>query len=223
MMTSPWQPARHAEGPTPVSRRPVPEAISSAGRNTEGIPVSHPHSFARRRLLAGAGSSLPLVALAACGAAPANDRRLRFTSLEQALRERARLSRPRALPSAGSWGWAQTLAHCAQSIEYSMTGFPEPKSALFQRTAGAAAFQLFAWHGRMVHDLTEPIPGAPALAGIDDVDAAVARLERAVAAFENWQRPLQPHFAYGALDKAAYAQAHAMHLANHFSAFDQGA
>ena len=32
--------------------------------------------------------------------------------------------------------------------------------------------------------------------------------------------PLQPHFAYGALDKAQYEQAHAMHLANHLSAFD---
>jgi hypothetical protein len=32
--------------------------------------------------------------------------------------------------------------------------------------------------------------------------------------------PLMPHFAYGALDKADYEQAHAMHLANHFSAFE---
>ena len=28
-----------------------------------------------------------------------------------------------------------------------------------------------------------------------------------------------PHFAYGALDKTAYEQAHAMHIANHLSHF----
>lgn len=162
-------------------------------------------------------------ALVACADAATNDRQLRFTSLEQALRERERLTRPQPLAPATAWTWAQTLAHCAQSIEYSMTGFPQPRSALFQRTVGGAAFQLFAWRGRMTHDLAEPIPGAPALSGADDVDAAVARLERAAAAFARWQAPLQPHFAYGALDKAAYARAHAMHLANHFSAFDQAA
>jgi hypothetical protein len=30
---------------------------------------------------------------------------------------------------------SQTLKHCAQSIEFSMTGFPEPKSAMFQNMA----------------------------------------------------------------------------------------
>ena len=185
------------------------------------------HEPSRRLFLARASRARPAVmlgaALAGCGDAAKNDRQLRFTSLEQAMRERARLARPQALAPATAWNWVQTLSHCAQSIEYSMTGFPQPRSALFQRTVGAAAFQVFAWRGRMTHDLSEPIPGAPALAGGDDVDAAVARLERAVEAFDAWQRPLRPHFAYGALDKAAYGQAHAMHLANHFSAFDQAA
>ena len=30
---------------------------------------------------------------------------------------------------------------------------------------------------------------------------------------------LQPHFAYGALDKPSYTRAHLMHLANHWQAF----
>ena len=31
--------------------------------------------------------------------------------------------------------------------------------------------------------------------------------------------PLQPHFAYGALDKPQFAQAHVMHLADHWQQF----
>lgn len=101
-----------------------------------------------------------------------------------------------------------------------MSGFPAPRSAVFQRTVGAAAFEVFSWRGRMSHDLAEPIPGAPALDGTVAPAEALARLRAAVAAFQRWGGPLQPHFAYGALDKPAFEQAHAMHLANHLSAFD---
>ena len=45
----------------------------------------------------------------------------------------------------------------------SLDGFPQPKSAAFQRTVGAAAFTVFQWRGKMTHGLDEPIPGAPAL------------------------------------------------------------
>lgn len=93
------------------------------------------------------------------------------------------------------------------------------KPLLFRRTVGPAAFQAFAWRGRMSHDLAEPIPGAPALdAGLEAADAT-ARLQAALQAFRQATGPLRPHFAYGALDKADYELAHAMHLANHFSAF----
>ncbi len=74
-----------------------------------------------------------------------------------------RLAKAAALDSTAAWTWAQTLDHCAQSIEFSMTGFSQPRSALFQRTAGSAAFAVFAWRGRMTHDLAEPSAGAPAL------------------------------------------------------------
>jgi hypothetical protein len=40
-----------------------------------------------------------------------------------------------------------------------------------------------------------------------------------MAAFSAWTKPLQPHFAYGALSKPDYEQAHAMHLAQHLSGF----
>jgi hypothetical protein len=171
-----------------------------------------------------AASAVPAGLLAAgaagCSQAPANDRRLVFTTLDQALSELDRLTQPEALPPATAWGWAQTLAHCAQSVEYAMIGFPQAKSQVFQRTVGAAAFKVFAWRGRMTHDLGEPIPGAPSL-DTSSAEEAVDRLKQAVLAFKQWDAPLRPHFAYGELSKPEYEQAHAMHLANHFSAFQQ--
>jgi hypothetical protein len=156
---------------------------------------------------------------------PSNDRQLVFATLAQALQEAVRLTAASARPlePATAWSWSQTLEHCAQSIEFSLQGFPQPKSAWFQHTAGAAAFSVFAWRSRMTHNLAEPIPGAPALpAAVPDASAALARLQRAARDFAAHAGPLQPHFAYGALGRAQYEQAHAMHLANHFSAFDLG-
>ena len=164
-----------------------------------------------------AGSS-PL--LTGCGDSTAVDRKLQFGSLLAALAEAERLAHVAALETASAWTLPQTLVHCAQSIEYSMTGYPEMKSNAFQNTAGAAAFSLFAWRGRMSHDLTEQIPGAPALENDTDITTSLARLSSAVDAFASTQQPLQPHFAFGSLDKSEYELAHAMHLANHFSAID---
>jgi hypothetical protein len=161
----------------------------------------------------------PTALLSACGDNHAVDRELQFGSLRAALGEAERLAGTHAETSS-TWTLAQTLAHCAQSIEYSMTGFPEMKSELFQHTVGAAAFNVFAWRGRMSHDLAEPIPGAPSLANETDLDSALARLRQSVDDFERSQEPLQPHFAYGSLGKSEYELAHAMHLANHFSAID---
>ncbi|WP_409523539.1 DUF1569 domain-containing protein [Nitrincola sp. MINF-07-Sa-05] len=108
-----------------------------------------------------------------------------------------------------------------QAIEYSMTGYPLTKPQVFQSTVGATAFTVLSWYGRMTHDLDEPIPGAPLLGAANDVTAAVNRLKQAVQAFAHWMELLRPHFAYGELSKSEYELAHAMHLANHFSAFQQ--
>jgi hypothetical protein len=155
--------------------------------------------------------------LVAC--APGQARSLQFSTLAEAQEEVVRLAQAPALDSNAAFSWSQTLEHCAQSIEFSMRGFPQPKSALFQKTLGAAAFQVFSWRGRMSHDLAEPIPGAPALATDMPAAAAVERLTQAISAFAQWRNPLQPHFAYGLLEKPQYEQAHAMHLAQHLSGF----
>ena len=115
-----------------------------------------------------------------------------------------------------TWSLAQMLEHAAQSVEYSMHGFPQPRSALFRHTVGSAAFAVFDARGRMSHALDEPIPGAPALAADAPLPAAIERLLAALRAFEAHTGVLAPHFAYGALDKAQYTRAHLMHLANHW-------
>jgi hypothetical protein len=119
--------------------------------------------------------------------------------------------------STGSWDLAQTLHHLAQSIEYSMQGFPEARSELFQKTVGKAAFAWFESRGWMAHSLSEPIPGAPELPREPPLPAAISRLLTAISVFQGFtMAPLKPHFAYGPLDHAQYTRAHLMHLANHW-------
>ena len=163
----------------------------------------------RRRLLL-AVPAVPL-ALAGCGSAVVQSLPTVAAAL-QAIESLATGWR-----STGAWSLAQILNHAAQSIEYSMSGFPESKSALFRATLGSAAFALFDARGAMSHSLNEPIPGAPALAATDALPAAIARALAALRAFEAHRGALSPHFAYGTLDKAQYTRAHLMHLANHWS------
>ncbi|AOW13068.1 hypothetical protein LPB72_19120 [Hydrogenophaga crassostreae] len=177
----------------------------------------------RRSIVVGAlalPATFSIGGMAGCQGNSSLDRQLVFSSLAAAEQELQRLAAAKGLTSGTVWNWDQTLAHCAQSIEFSMQGFPEPKSKLFQSTVGSAAFGVFAWRGRMTHDLAEPIPGAPLLAAGDEGVVALERLQNAIAGFQQWTKPLQPHFAYGDLDKAQYELAHAMHLANHFSQFN---
>jgi len=184
--------------------------------------MEHPGSARRRKLVLvsiGAAAAAIGAALVATGRSADEDRALRFASLADARSELERLRQARTLASTTAWSWAQTLTHCAQSIEYSMIGFPQMKPALFQHTIGSAAISVFAWRGRMTHDLTEPIPGAPALDATVAAGPASERLEASMHAFLHWPGPLRPHFAYGALTRPQYEQAHALHLANHLSAF----
>ena len=136
-------------------------------------------------------------------------------SLDQVLHWLDRLDATPQARSTGAWPLVAVLEHLAQSVEMSLHGFPQPRGAMFQRTAGAAAFAVFKWRGRMSHALDQPIPGAPALTLSGDWHPASLRLRRAIAAFQAWRGPLQPHFAYGALSRADFDLAHRMHIADH--------
>lgn len=204
---------------------------ATSHRNDQGAtsPAAPTVSGSPRRTFLASGLGLAAIGVAAAAGVaylmhqPGNDRQLVFATLGDAMQEVERLAGASvsALPPATAWDWSQTLEHCAQSIEFSLQGFPAPKSALFQNTLGAAAIQVFALRGRMSHNLADPIPGAPMLdASTPDASLALTRLRTAVQDFATHAGPLHPHFAYGALSKAQYEQAHAMHLANHLSAFD---
>jgi len=115
-----------------------------------------------------------------------------------------------------AWTLPQMLQHAAQSIEFSIKGFPEPKPAWFQSTLGSAAFTFFNARGAMSHALDEPIPGAPALDAQQSLKLSVQRLLDAMDAFSAHKGAFAPHFAYGVLSREAYERAHLMHLANHW-------
>ena len=136
-------------------------------------------------------------------------------SLDDALRWLDRLDKAASVTSSTAWKMQAVFEHLAQSIEMSLDGFPEPKSALFQNTVGAAAFAVFKWRGKMSHGLTEPIPGAPALLQSDDWKPGAQRLRAAITRFNGQSGPVKPHFAYGALSRGDFALAHALHIANH--------
>src|SRR4051794_9042882 len=84
-------------------------------------------------------------------------------SLDDALRWLDTLDKAARVKTSGQWPMVSVMEHMAQSVEMSLDGFPEPKSAFFQSTAGSAAFAYFKWRGQMSHSLSEPIPGAAAL------------------------------------------------------------
>jgi Protein of unknown function (DUF1569) len=162
----------------------------------------------RRRTLMLAAASAPL---AACGAAQVKT----FPTLASA--STAIESLARGYQHSGAWTLAQMLNHAAQSIDYSIDGFPELRSALFRKAVGSVAFAVFQARGKMGHTLNEPLPGAPALDPQAPLEPAIARALAALRRFENHTGALAPHFAYGELDKAQYTRAHLMHLANHWT------
>lgn len=123
----------------------------------------------------------------------------------------------KALVSLKGWSPAEVFNHCAQSIEYSISGYPELKPGWFRSSVGPLAFSVFAARGAMRHPLNEAIPGAAPLNEPASQALALARLQQAFSAFSAYRGDLQPHFAYGALSHADYAEAHVLHLYNHMS------
>ena len=95
---------------------------------------------------------------------------------------------------AAGWSSAMMLVHCAQSVDYSLDGYPEPRATWFRRSVGPVAFAVFDTRGAMHHDLAEPIPGAPALVAADDL-AGITRLRAALERFASHRGPLAEHFA----------------------------
>lgn len=117
----------------------------------------------------------------------------------------------------GEWNLYQVLIHCAQSVEYSMIGYPEHKPDLFKNTVGKLAFSAFSAKGKMKHGLNEIIPGAPSFSTEENIQLAYERFKKSLIDFKEYDGPLAQHFAYGQLSKAQYEKAHVMHFNNHLT------
>lgn len=148
---------------------------------------------------------------------PLQLRKVRFTTLAEAREEVERLEKAKDIVLSGEWDLYQNLIHCSQSIEYSLTGYPMNRNAVFQNTLGNMAFKKFNKQGYMAHFLNEPIPEAPEIRPKGELDRAFFRLRKAIDDFQRHQGVYKQHFAYGELTKKEYELAHAMHLADHFS------
>ena len=165
----------------------------------------------KRRLLVGA---VALTAVAAAGIVSYRKSTVEITSIKTMLTQLEML-KLRDLATKTGWAPYKVFVHLAQSIQYSMTGYPEMKPELFQHTAGSAAFYAFSVAGAMRHNLTEPIPGAPAIADTGNVGEAIDLVIKALQEFQSYTGELRPHFAYGLLSKTEFANAHVMHIENH--------
>ncbi len=113
------------------------------------------------------------------------------------------------LVSRGAMPPAAALGHCAQSIEYSLAGYPRLKPWPVRRLIGPRLLAGFRRDGRMRHDLAAP--------------AALRRLLAAIDAFAAHAGPWPEHLAFGRMDRAAYSDAHRLHILNHFEALDLAA
>jgi hypothetical protein len=150
--------------------------------------------------------------------APASRRGLLAQALESAEKCEYEAKEP-----ATGWSLPHALSHCAQSIELSIAGYPRARGRLFQNVFGRAIKRRFLRRGVMLHNRAAAIPGAPGIAPGVTRSEALARLRRAIADFEAHDGPCAPHFTYGPTTKAEYEALHAMHLADHLTAFDRAA
>ncbi len=172
--------------------------------------------LSRRTFLSGV-AVIPLVGIAGFYAAlPSADNR-QFNSLQEVVTFLSHAS-VESLNKLGEWNLAQTFIHLAQSIEFSVVGFPKVKPEWFQKSIGSLVFHLFSAKGTMKHGLSEPIPGAQDLDQNVDVIVATNRLIIAIDLFNSKKDTfnLQPHFAYGELSWHQYERAHLLHINDHF-------
>ena len=129
--------------------------------------------------------------------------------------ETAGAAEPDLLTPDSVWNLSQTIQHCAQTIGYSVTGYPKLKPRAYRATVGALGKRVFLARGRMRHPLGAEIDGAPPLDPALAVTEAVARLTDAVRRFSAHRSSHAEHPAYGACTHEQFNALHTMHLLEH--------
>jgi hypothetical protein len=117
------------------------------------------------------------------------------------------------------WTLAQAVAHCAQSIECSITAYPKLRSGLFRATIGPIVKRKFIRAHRMKHDVLAPVAGAPDIAATVTLADACDRAVAAWRSFDAFTGELAPHLAYGRCSKADYIELHQLHFDDHLRSF----
>jgi hypothetical protein len=113
------------------------------------------------------------------------------------------------------WNLSQTVQHCAQTVRYSVTGYPRLKPAPVRLVIGPLVKKAFLRRGAMKHPLGAVIEGAPALDPALPVDEAMAQLDEVVKLFTAHAGAHAPHPTYGRCTHEEFAALHALHLAEH--------
>jgi Protein of unknown function (DUF1569) len=143
---------------------------------------------------------------------------IRLSDFDESLALLERLVEAPKVEQRGDWSLPTVLCHAAHSIEYSMSGYPRAKPAIFRATVGRLALRKFLRDGYMRHGRASAIPGEPAIPPTE-LEAAASELRRAIAEFRAFTGEPAPHFAYGPVTKTEYEKVHAMHLADHLVDF----
>lgn len=147
-----------------------------------------------------------------------NGRKLKFSSVNEALEETALIEvNLSSVQMQQPWSLYKVLTHMAQSVEYSMTGYPQMESSALMAAARVVFFNVFKPQGYMSHDLGAPVPGAPEIADDGPLEDAFLRYRNACSDFQNFTGALMPHFSYGDLSYEDWELAHAFHAADHYS------
>ncbi len=122
------------------------------------------------------------------------------------------------LVSAGhGWSLYKTLLHCAQTIEFSMSGYPKLKPLIIRRTVGRIVLKKFLKNNKMKHDLTAPVPGAAEIADEGNISEAVAVSVKTIDDFMSYSGQYKEHLLFGKLSKKEYDEYFTLHYADHFS------
>ena len=118
------------------------------------------------------------------------------------------------------WSAGKTFAHCAQTIECAMDGYPSLKPAWVRATLGRLVIGKFLRQGQMRHGLSAPVPGAPEIPESTGTAEGLDRLLAAIDRFQAHTGPLQPHLLFGQMSRDDYDRYFAMHIADHLREFD---
>lgn len=118
-----------------------------------------------------------------------------------------------------NWSPYKTFVHCAQTINYSMEGYPKYKPLIVQLTIGRFVFKKYMKQGYMKHNLSAPVQGSPFIEDSSDINLGIDILINAIDRFQEYDGFFKRHLIFGNLTKEEYEIYFAMHIKDHLSEF----